>query len=129
MGKDIYMRFGDVLAIRPRVTLLDGVSLSIQASWAHYCLPRTTGATQYTHVEVGFIEDAEGNLLPLVELFEDYAEYSGHWDEELDEYVQDKFDGIYAYLPVELLVQFIEQHGGFGADELLQISDGKEIDG
>jgi hypothetical protein len=70
------------------LTCQDGTTLSVQASYAHYCLPRGDEAP-YDAVEVGY---------PSVTPGPEWAPYQ---------------DGsVYAYVPVELVREFIEQHGG-----------------
>lgn len=84
---------------RPKVICADGYSVSIQASFSHYCTPRLTfnpGYEEcgYTEVELGF-----PNMV----------------DEELLKYAEDPYDplnSIYAYVPVELVEEILTKHGG-----------------
>ena len=80
---------------RPRIVCVDGESLSVQASEYNYCTPRETGAEQYTHVEVGY-----PSCVP---------------NDNMMEYCEDRTDPtdtVYAYVPVEIVLEFINEHGG-----------------
>lgn len=78
----------DVL-VREQVMCKDGFAISIQASRGHYCVPRTTIADgNYTHLELGFSTEEES-------LLEEY-----------------KRDGIYPYVPIEIVEKVINKHGG-----------------
>ena len=75
----------------------DGTRLSVQASSHHYSTPRDDDGP-YTHVEVGF---------PTVEPPESWADYfDGRWDTD------DRTGSVYGYIPVELVREYIESHGG-----------------
>jgi len=76
-------------AVATPVECEDGTTLSVQASYMHYCTPRdNTGP--YSEVEVWCI--------PLgVEV----TEFTYSPDEPA------------GYVPIELVVQFIDNHGGF----------------
>lgn len=79
--------------IAERIECKDGTTLSVQASHTHYCTPRTdTGP--YSAVEVGYpTADPPDSWLP-------YADG--------DEIPSD----VYGYVPVEMVREFIEMHGG-----------------
>ncbi len=80
-----------------RITCKDGESLSVQASEYHYCKPRENRGP-YFCVEVGF---------PSVEPPEKWKEYfDGDWDS------QGRTAGVYGYVPIDLVVDFINAHGG-----------------
>ena len=83
------------------VTCPDGLTVSIQASEVHYCTPRdNTGP--YTSVELGF-----PNQIPPKEILE---------------YADDKdspTDTVYGYVPVDLVKEWIESHGGKLPDGIL----------
>ena len=74
----------------------DGFSMSVQAHGGAYCSPRTDPAytDYYFKVEVGFPSEREELLM---------------------EYVED-YDNptctVYAYVPVEVVQEVIEKHGG-----------------
>lgn len=77
--------------LAPQIMLNNGMSISVQASGRHYCVPKTNKGP-YTHVEVGVFNDAE---VP-----EDWAKY------------EDDNNGVFGYVPVELVRKFIEGCGG-----------------
>jgi hypothetical protein len=80
--------------VRPRVDFNDGHSMSIQASYGHYCNPRDdTGP--YTCVEVGFPD-----FVPSTKFLK-HAECPEH-----------PTDTVYGWVPVEILEKEIEAHGG-----------------
>lgn len=89
--------------LRPRVTLADGVSLSIQASETHYCTPRDN-IGPYTRVEVGSVAPSEGQVSCLATELREYAELDASGE---------CFSGIYGYVPVALLNELIVKHGLF----------------
>lgn len=75
---------------RQRVECEDGFTISIQAGSGFYCFPRENRDDgEYTHLELGFPNQRE-------ELIEKYEE-----------------DGIYPFVPVEVVEQMIKKHGGF----------------
>ena len=79
--------------IRPRLVCKDGFSMSVQASQYHYCTPRVDGVVEYEEVEIGSLDTKEELLMP-------YAE-------DPDEYFT-----VYRYVPVDIVNQLIEKHGG-----------------
>lgn len=83
---------------RPRVTLKDGVSMSIQASGFHYSEPRKSGLSKYESYEVGYPSDVIEQLIP-------YAECMSEDREEL-------LNTVYGYVPHEVLVDVVREHGG-----------------
>lgn len=82
------------LAVRPRVECADGFSISIQASELHYCEPRTSENVDYEEVELGFPSEKEKLFLPFAE-------------EE-----DDPTGTVYGYVPVELVDEALQKHGG-----------------
>ena len=105
----------------------DGENLSVQASRTHYCVPRTDQGP-YTEVEVGF---------PSVSPPDTWAEYfDGDFPEphglpyriatavirkllsiipgapDLFPEADDPTGSVYGYVPVALVREFIEAHGG-----------------
>lgn len=81
------------------VVCKDGFTLSVQASWGHYCTPRDNSGP-YTHVEVGFPSEPE----PLLSL---YAES-----------LEDPTGTVYPYVPSAVLLQVIAMHGGVDKGEI-----------
>ena len=88
--------------MKDRIYCTDGVSLSVQVSMFHYCTPRVDDIrdwSEYTEVEVGFIEDSEGKATSPPESWSDCAD--GDFPSD-----------IYAYVPVKRVEEFIKAHGG-----------------
>ena len=93
-------------AIAPRIKCCDGTTLSVQASETHYCTPRSNFSGPYSHVEVGF---------PSVEPPDSWAKYfDGDWEAD------DRTGSVYAYVPIELVRQYVELHGGEQLDSECQ---------
>ena len=84
--------------INPRVILNSGASLSIQASASHYCLPLENEGP-YTHYELGH---PRGLGAPDLALLKEYKDS----------------EGIYAYVPKEVLEKIINRHWGFRIGQL-----------
>lgn len=78
----------------PRIFCKDGFSVSVQASWVHYCRPRIDGADEYEAVELGF-PSAEDSIIE--EYAEDPTNLTGT---------------VYGYVPVDIVNKLIEKHGG-----------------
>ena len=97
-GNAKYTRFGGYgfKGLANWITCADGTTLSVQASHTHYCAPRTdTGP--YFEVEVGY---------PSVAPPDSWREFfDGDWD-------KGPTDSVYGYVPIELVREFIEAHGG-----------------
>lgn len=85
---------GTIQGIRPQVVCKDGFKISVQASKFHYCEPRVNGDVIYEEVELGYpnMED---------ELIAEYAEDPDRLTKT-----------VYAYVPVDIVNQLIEKHGG-----------------
>lgn len=84
--------FPFLLKRQSRVVCADGTSLSVQAGWHAYCHPRDDEGP-YTHVEVGFPSIAP----PFVEYADD---------------PENPTNSVYAYVPAQLVLAFIDAHGG-----------------
>ena len=84
-------KYSDVLIeIRPHIVCEDGFIVSVQAGEALYCTPRLNLKNgNYENVELGF---------PSVN----------------DDLIKDYYDGfgVYPYVPVEVVENLIEKHGG-----------------
>ena len=78
----------------PRIECADGFNLSVQASRYHYCSPRETGDHPYSAVEVGFPSERVEVLMPFCESPESPT------------------DTVYGYVPVDIINDLIESHGG-----------------
>lgn len=69
---------------------------SIQASWGHYCTPRSTllDLEEYTHWEVAFFEEG-GSFLPIESILPNFPSLA-----EIEHY----FEGsVYPYVPKDLV--------------------------
>lgn len=77
----------------PRIVCEDGFSMSVQAGSANYCSPRDEFGP-YTKFEIGFPSEK-------VDVLMDYAE-------EPDS----PTDTVYGWVPVDLVVKIINEHGG-----------------
>lgn len=84
---------------RPRIICNDGFSLSVQCSEMTYCTPRTNSKT-YQEVEVGYPSEVELVLLKYAESREDPTKT------------------VYGYVPVELVQQVIDKHGGIDVEAI-----------
>lgn len=94
LARPIKMRAIGVQELRPRLCCNDGYSISAQASEFHYCTPRINGAQDYESVELGFPSEE---------------------DELINEYSDGGFDyteTVYGYVPIEIVENLIEKHGG-----------------
>jgi hypothetical protein len=85
--------FERMFPLAPRIKCKDGFSLSVQATHGAYCQPRNNYGPWY-QVEVGY-PSAEPELI---------MEYAEDPDTPTDT--------VYGYVPVELVEQLIELHGG-----------------
>jgi len=92
------MRIIKMKQLAPKITCADGTTLSVQASRIHYCSPKCDQGP-YKTVEVGF---------PSVTLPSSWEEVTlpSSWEEYYDGL------GVYCYVPVDLVREFIEEHGG-----------------
>ena len=79
-------------AIIKRLPLKCGGSVSIQASEYHYCTPRNNDGP-YSEWEIGYPEGCPEEALDLLDL----------WGGD---------DGIYAYVPTEVVAAFVKACGG-----------------
>ena len=76
--------------LSPKIKCADGTELSVQASSIHYCTPRLDYGP-YTSLEVGFPTS------PPPDSWDDYS---------------DGFGDVWGYVPIEMVRQFIDNHGG-----------------
>lgn len=83
---------------RPRVKCEDGYSVSIQAGWGIYSIPRED-ADVYIAVELGYPSEADVELMC-------YAENEDN-----------PTNTVYGFVPVSVIDKVLEKHGGIvGAD-------------
>lgn len=80
--------------VRPKIVCADGFTISVQASYFHYCEPRTNSGPWET-VECGY---------PSAHPGEDFVEYAEDMDNPLDT--------VYGYVPVDVVQALIDFHGG-----------------
>lgn len=80
-----------------RAVCNDGFYVSIQASAYHHCMPRNHNEWPYESFELGYPSELD----PLIE---DYAEAPG------------TADTVFNYVPVDVVVELINKHGGFKMD-------------
>ena len=97
--------------IRPRLTCTDGFSLSVQASSAHYSAPREDHPdwhwSRFECVEVGYPEDAQGTRIAMPDDWLGYA----------DNPSAGPHSDVFAWVPVQLVWEWIQAHGGLVADD------------
>jgi hypothetical protein len=80
---------------RPRIVCKDGFSMSVQAGYYLYSIPRIDMKSgNYEAVEIGFPSEKE-------ELICEYAEDSSDYTET-----------VYPYVPIEIVEQVIKKHNG-----------------
>lgn len=89
------------MVMRPRIVCNDGFSVSVQGSVNHYCSPRKNLFDEdYEEVELGFPSAAD---ILIIDFAED---------------MEDPTLTVYPYVPIEIVEQLIEKHGGIkGFDE------------
>jgi len=92
----------DWMAFREHVVCADGFRISIQASSAHYSVPRAK-ARAYRACELGYPSESD-------DLIKEYAE-----DET------DYTDTVYAYVPAKVIQALLEKHGGIVNGECPQL--------
>ena len=94
--RDVYMYPGGLYVerLRKAIVCVDGFMISVQAGDGLYSIPRINGADEYTKVELGFPSEAD-------ELIMDYAE-----DPDCPT------ETIYGYVPIEIVNELVEKHGG-----------------
>jgi hypothetical protein len=78
----------------PRLHCKDGFSISIQVSSLHYCTPRDDNAV-YSKVELGFPSERDS----LLDIYQEILN-------------EDPTKSVYPYVPVEIVNQLIDKHGG-----------------
>lgn len=76
------------------ITCRDGFKVSIQASKYHYCSPRESDGP-WTHFEMGYPSGNPG---------EEFKEYADSPDEFPNT--------VYGYVPSDLIMKLINEHGG-----------------
>jgi hypothetical protein len=105
MGNEIYEYVLNSVGHKP-IICKDGVSLSMQVGSSLYSTPREARGP-YTAVEVGFITDNNGNPVTPPDTWREYSD---------GEFPSD----VYGYVPVELVAEFIDAHGGIDTLAMLR---------
>ena len=82
------------LELRPRIVCKDGYSISIQAGDGYYCEPDNDMASYYYKIELGFPNQVDSLI----------TEYANNPNKLL-------FTA-YSYVPVRIVDQLLEKHGG-----------------
>ena len=86
---------------REVVICKDNFRMSVQASRNHYCHPKENGFNiSYTSVEIGFPSEKEDLLMD--------------WAEDGDK----PTETVYGYVPVSVVIDVIEKHGGIFSGQL-----------
>jgi len=85
--------------LRKQLVCNDGTTLSVQASDTHWCSPRSSYVDYYT-------DDIEYFDYSSVEVWCVSTDVPDSWSDYGDD------DHPYAYVPVTLVEQFIDYHGG-----------------
>ena len=99
LNKDPLMRHMMTSTRLPQIVCTDGFTMSVQVGYSLYSTPKKV-AKRYSAVEIGYPSEHE----PLIE---EYAEC--YTFEELD---IDFTDTIYPYVPVKIVDNVLEKHGG-----------------
>lgn len=89
--------YSPIKPLEPKVVCHDGFVMSVQASEFHYCSPRENEGP-YFSVEVGFPSQKDDLLVPYAEIWE---EGDPVWS-----------NLVYPYVPVEIVLEVIDNHGG-----------------
>jgi len=88
--------------VMPRIIMVDGESISVQTGHTHYCTPRESYGPWF-EVEIGY---------PSIDPGEKFAEYfDADWEND------DHTDSVYGYVPIDIVVDFINEHGGIAEQE------------
>lgn len=91
---------GGYLKVRPRIVCKDGFSMSVQAGYYLYSTPRANlESGNYTEVEIGFPSEKEDLICGFAEDHSDYTET------------------VYPYVPIEIVENVIQKHGGMSTGE------------
>lgn len=92
---DLWARKKRYVKTRPRLKCKDEFEVSVQASEYAYCSPRKNlSGGEYDSVELGFPSDREPLIIKYAECKLDLTET------------------IYVYVPISVVTQVIEKHGG-----------------
>lgn len=81
----------------PRAVCADGFSISVQCCRGNYCSPREDFADQYESMELGYPSGLDEVTDSII----------GEWAE-----TPGTSDTVFGYVPVEVIDQLMEAHGG-----------------
>lgn len=81
--------------LRKAMECADGFTMSVQATYGHYCRPRVSDATLYEAVEVGYPSEPDALLTPFAECPEGNLTQT-----------------VYGYVPVTVVDEVVAKHGG-----------------
>ena len=108
--------------VRPRIVCNDGFSVSVQASEHTYCEPRYTQWQNEDGWQVINGNYYSSSKIPRnfrTDRFTPYESVELGYPSEADELIYDYVEGndytgtVYGYVPVKIVEQLIEKHGGF----------------
>ncbi len=91
----------------------DGAQLSVQCSAQTYCTPRNDDGP-WIECEVGF---------PTPRPPESWRKY---FDGSSEDFAKDGTDSVYGYVPVELIREYIRDHGGEDPEATMKLADEME---
>lgn len=89
--------FGTMELPTRRIVCRDGFSISVQANNFTYCKPRIDCGWPYSEVELGFPSEED-------ELINEYAEEGPD--------TEDYTKTVYGFVPINIVNELIEKHGG-----------------
>jgi hypothetical protein len=84
----------------PKIKCADGFAMSVQASEFHYCAPRDSEGP-WDKVEVGYPSERVDAFMPFI-----------------DGSDSEPTDTVYGYVPLKIVAQAVEDHGGFAAQDV-----------
>ena len=88
----------------PSIVCKDGFKVSVQVGSSHYCSPRSVDGPWY-QVELGFPN----------KVVQEWMDYIEDYDQPLDT--------VYAYVPIQLVIDAFESHGGIDEKKTILWSD------
>lgn len=113
--------------VRPRIVCNDGYSVSVQASEHAYCEPRYTqwqSEDRWHVINGNYYSSSKIPRNFRTDHFTPYESVELGYPSEADELIYEYAEGndytgtVYGYVPVKIVEQLIEKHGGFkGVDE------------
>jgi hypothetical protein len=101
---------------RTRIILVDGESVSVQASETHYCAPRQT-------ISVGELKQFN---VPYYEYEIGFPSFKADEWMEYAEQPEQPTETVYGYVPVSVVQAVIDSHGGIDVDATLAFKKKRE---